>query len=101
VQHSPISYTIPSNRIGRIQQSLNFSLIQIWNQSAICFLEGNRQNTTDLGECGWFPMLKKTEERSDGRQADVPCVARVAAGDFQVLQKGADQGGIQLFQSYR
>ena len=101
VQHSPIAYSIPRSRIGCIQQSLHFFLVQIWNQTAVYFLEGNRQNTTDLGECAWFPMLKKAEERSDGRQADVPCVARVATCGLQVFQKRSDRSGIQLFQSHR
>jgi hypothetical protein len=57
VQHSPIAYSIPRSRIGCIQQSLHFSLVKIWNETAICFLKGNRQNATDLAECGWFPML--------------------------------------------
>jgi hypothetical protein len=62
---------LPRRWIRSVKQGLHFFLNQMRHQTSVGFLEGDRQNTTNLLDCGWLTVLQKSEERPKGGQTNV------------------------------
>ena len=71
MQQRPISDSLAGGRIRRIEQGLNLGIVKVGDQSSIGNLEGDREHSANLVECGRFAMLQKAEEGSDCSQSDV------------------------------
>jgi hypothetical protein len=66
MQHGPVPNPLPRRWIRSVEQGLHFILDQIRHQTSVGFLEGDRQNTANLLDCGWLTVLQKPEERPEG-----------------------------------
>jgi hypothetical protein len=71
MQHGPVSNSPPRRWIRSVKQGLHFFLDQIRHQTGVSSLQGDRQNTAHLLDCGRVTVLQKPEERPEGSQADV------------------------------
>ncbi len=90
MQHGAVADSIACGRIGGIQQSLDLLSQQVGNQASVGFLEGNRQNATNLLKRRRLPMFEIAEERLYGSQTNVSGLCRVLPLILQILQEGAD-----------
>jgi hypothetical protein len=71
MQHGPIADSFPRGWIRSVEQRLHFFREQIRHQTSVGFLEGYRQNASNLFDCAWLTVLEEPEERPDGSQADI------------------------------
>jgi hypothetical protein len=57
VQYGSVSNSHSRGWIRSIEQGLHFFLGQIRHQTMVSFLEGDRQNATNLSDAGWLTVL--------------------------------------------
>jgi hypothetical protein len=82
-----IATTAPGARIGCSKQRLDFRPRQKVNEPAIVALSGHRQHALDLRRIRGRLEGRITEERTDRRQAQIPCAGIDGPGLFQIVQK--------------
>jgi hypothetical protein len=71
------------------------------HQTLIRFLERDRQDAANMVQGYRLPVFEEAEEGLDGRQSDVARHRRVFARILEILQEGADEASVELFQRQR
>jgi hypothetical protein len=99
VEHGPITSSGTSAWIRSVKQRLQFFVVEIVDEGIVGFLEGNRQDTSDLFNCRGDPILDEMRERLYGSETGVSRARGVATAGLKVFQKCKDQWRVQLLQS--
>ena len=89
----------PSRSIRRRQQSFDLRPGQKTHQCTWLPLVGNRQHALDDSAVRRRFQRGVAEKGPDGRQTQVAASGAIVPTVFQVFQKRADEGGIQIVQT--
>src|SRR5262245_35213533 len=98
MKHRAVADPVTGRGAGRIHDRLHLVVRQVGHKPGIAPLERNRQDAANLIECGRLAVLQKPEEGPNRRQPDVARRGAVAARRLKLLEKGADQGGVELLE---